>query len=180
MQHTKQGTSHGRAATHQQLNLLLDGCPIHDVMDLHGYVDSDWATCPKTHWSFTGVCVRLAGGTIAYKSKLQLTVAQSSAEAEFMGASDFGRVLLFVTIFCGGVLGRIFVSRSSYCRPYLERIYLQGQFWRAKFPSKTTCKIMIQWPFFSSRTTINTNISPTVCSPVELFRRGTRKTFLLL
>ncbi len=42
------------------------------------------------------------------------------------------------TIVCGGVLGRIFVSRSSYCRPYLERIYLQGQFWRAKFPSETT------------------------------------------
>ena len=84
------------------------------------------------------------------------------------------------TIVCGGVLGRIFVSRSSYCRPYLEHIYLQGQFWRAKFPSETTCKIMIQWPFFSSRTTMNTNISPTVCSPVELFRRGTRKTFLVL
>jgi hypothetical protein len=65
-------------------------------MDLHGYVDLDWATCPKTRQSFTGVCVRLAGGTIAYKSKIQPTVAQSSTKAEFMGASDFGRVLLFI------------------------------------------------------------------------------------
>jgi hypothetical protein len=65
-------------------------------MDLHGYVDLDWATCPKTRRSFTGVCVHLAGGTIAYKSKLQPTVAQSSTKAEFMGASDFGCVLLFV------------------------------------------------------------------------------------
>jgi hypothetical protein len=44
---------------------LLDGRPVHDSLDLHGYVDSDWATCPKTCLSFTGVCVCLAGGTIA-------------------------------------------------------------------------------------------------------------------
>jgi hypothetical protein len=67
-------------------HLLLDGHPIHDAMDLHGYIDSDWATCPKIHRSFTGVCVRLAGGTIAYKFKLQPAVAQSSNEAEFMDA----------------------------------------------------------------------------------------------
>jgi hypothetical protein len=65
-------------------------------MDLQGYVDLDWDTCPKTRWSFTGVCVRLAGGRIAYKPKLQPTVAQFSTEAEFMGTLDFGRVLLFV------------------------------------------------------------------------------------
>ncbi len=44
----------------------------------------------------TGVCLRLAGGTVAYKTKLQPTVAQSSTEAEFMGASDFGKILLYV------------------------------------------------------------------------------------
>jgi hypothetical protein len=77
-------------------DLLHDGRPIHDSLDLHGYVDSDWATCPKTRRSFTGVCVRLAGGTIAYKLKIQPTVAQSLTEAEFMGASDFGRLILFV------------------------------------------------------------------------------------
>jgi hypothetical protein len=77
-------------------NLLLDGRPIHDALNLHGFVDSDWATCPKTHCSFTGVCVCLSGGTIAYKSKIQPTVAQSSTEAEFMGASDFGQLILFI------------------------------------------------------------------------------------
>ena len=25
-------------------DLLLDNCPSHDALDLHGYVDSDWAT----------------------------------------------------------------------------------------------------------------------------------------
>jgi len=46
--------------------------------------------------SFTGCCLRLAGGTIAYKTKLQPTVAQSSTEAEFMGGADAGKMLLYV------------------------------------------------------------------------------------
>jgi hypothetical protein len=33
---------------------------------------------------------------ITYKTKLQPTIAQSSTEAEFMGASDFGKIMLYV------------------------------------------------------------------------------------
>jgi hypothetical protein len=77
-------------------DLLMEGRPHHGSTSLHGFVDSDWATCPKTRRSMTGICVRLAGGTIAYKTKLQTTVAQSSTEAEFMGASDFGKMMLYI------------------------------------------------------------------------------------
>ena len=77
-------------------DLLMDGRPQHASTSLHGYVDSDWATCPKTRRSMTGACIRLAGGTIAYKTKLQSTVAQSSTEAEFMGACDFGKMMLYI------------------------------------------------------------------------------------
>ena len=77
-------------------DLLPNDRPTHPSTELHGYVDSDWATCPRTRRSLTGVCIRLAGGTIAYKTKLQPTIAQSSTEAEFMGASDFGKLLLYV------------------------------------------------------------------------------------
>lgn len=51
-------------------DLLSAGRPQHDALDAHGYVDSDWATCPRTRQSLTGVCIRLAGGCIAYKTKL--------------------------------------------------------------------------------------------------------------
>ena len=78
------------------VDLLMNGRPTHNITDVHGYVDSDWATCPRTRRSLTGVCLRLAGGTIAYKTKLQPTIAQSSTEAEFMGASDYGKILLYV------------------------------------------------------------------------------------
>ena len=52
--------------------------PQHDPLNAHAYVDSDWATCTKTHRSMTGITIKLAGGTIAYKTNLQPTVALSS------------------------------------------------------------------------------------------------------
>jgi len=77
-------------------DILLDGCPQFDAATVHAYVDSDWATCPKTRRSFGGTCIRLAGGTIAYKCKFQPTVAGSSTEAEFMAAYDTGKMILFI------------------------------------------------------------------------------------
>jgi len=77
-------------------DILLDGRPQFDASTAHAYADSDWATCVKTRRSFGGTCIRLAGGTIAYKCKFQPTVAGSSTEAEFMAAYDTGKMILFV------------------------------------------------------------------------------------
>ncbi|KAL7523787.1 hypothetical protein ACHAXR_000330, partial [Thalassiosira sp. AJA248-18] len=77
-------------------DLLLDGRPSHGPLDLHSYMDSDWATDPRTRRSFGGRCLRLAGGSVAYKSCLQPTIARSSTEGEFMEAADSGKMLLFV------------------------------------------------------------------------------------
>ena len=77
-------------------DLLLGGCPEHKASIAVAYGDSDWATCVKTRRSFTGICIQLAGDTIAYKTKFQPTVALSSTEAEFMAACDVGRMSLFV------------------------------------------------------------------------------------
>jgi hypothetical protein len=71
-------------------DLLLDNWPEYDAHVLHAYADSDWASCVKTRRLFGGTCIRLAGGTIAYKTKFQRTVAGSSTEAEFMAAYDTG------------------------------------------------------------------------------------------
>ena len=77
-------------------DILLDGRPQFDALTAHAYADSDWATCPKTRRSFGGICIRLAGGTIAYKCRFQPTVAGSSTEAEFMAACDTGKMILYV------------------------------------------------------------------------------------
>jgi hypothetical protein len=62
----------------------------------HIYSDSDWATCVKTRHSFTSICMRLASGTIAYKTRFQPTVALSSTEAESMAACDTGKMSLYI------------------------------------------------------------------------------------
>jgi hypothetical protein len=48
-------------------DLLINDRPNHAAMTAVAYGDSDWATCVKTRWSFSGICIQLAGGTIAYK-----------------------------------------------------------------------------------------------------------------
>jgi len=79
-------------------DLLLDDRPEHEASITVAYGDSDWATCVKTRRSFTfsGICIQLAGSTIAYKTKFQPTIALSSTEAEFMAACNVGRMSLFV------------------------------------------------------------------------------------
>jgi len=47
-------------------DLLLDNCPDHEASIAVAYGNSDWATCVKTHRSFSGICIQLASGTIAH------------------------------------------------------------------------------------------------------------------
>ena len=51
-------------------DLLMENRPEYDAHVLHAYANSNWASCVKTHASFGGSCIRLAGGTIAYKVKI--------------------------------------------------------------------------------------------------------------
>ena len=70
--------------------------PTHEAMEAYTYVDSDWATCTRTRRLLTGIVVKMAGGTIAYKTKLQMTIALSSTEAEFMAACNARKMMLFI------------------------------------------------------------------------------------
>jgi hypothetical protein len=63
------------------------------LLELVGYVDASHATDLRTRRSVTGLSFCLAGGAIAFKSKLQPTVATSSTESEFIARRQDRQVL---------------------------------------------------------------------------------------
>jgi hypothetical protein len=79
-------------------DLLLNNRPDHKALIAVAYGNSNWATCFKTCHSFSGICIHLTGGTIAYKTKFQPTIAHSSSstKAEFIAACNFVRMSFFV------------------------------------------------------------------------------------
>ena len=84
-----------QAPKSNRAELLLDGRPNHDALSLHAFMDSEWGSCPRTRRSMGGGAVRLAGGPVAYKTKLQPTVSGSSTESEFIQAHDTGKMVLY-------------------------------------------------------------------------------------
>jgi hypothetical protein len=65
----------------------LPGFPlVTNLLELVGYFDASHANDLKTRRSVTGLVFCLAGGAIAFKSKLQPTVSTSSTEAEFISS----------------------------------------------------------------------------------------------
>ena len=64
--------------------------------NLHGYVDADWASDTRTRRSMTGIGMYLAGAPVAYRARLQPTVAMSTTESEFVAASDAGKMALYL------------------------------------------------------------------------------------
>ena len=68
--------------------------PKHNVM--FGAVDSDYAGDVLYRQSVTGIVIRIAGGTILYKTKFQDTIAHSSTEAKFTAAAEAGKYILYI------------------------------------------------------------------------------------
>jgi hypothetical protein len=64
--------------------------------ELTGFVDAAHATDLTTRRSVSGLVFCYAGGAIAYKTKLQATVATSSTEAEFLAAVHAAKIAKYL------------------------------------------------------------------------------------
>jgi hypothetical protein len=63
--------------------------------DLHAYSDADWAGCLDTRQSRTGYVIMLAGGAIAWRSRRQRSIAQSTCEAEYIAGYEAAQDLVW-------------------------------------------------------------------------------------
>ncbi|PLW28356.1 hypothetical protein PCANC_23994 [Puccinia coronata f. sp. avenae] len=69
---------------------------LNDPSALNVYVDADWANCPDTQRSHTGLLVLQSDHLIFWKSTKQPTVSLSSTEAEYKALSDACKEIVWV------------------------------------------------------------------------------------
>jgi hypothetical protein len=63
---------------------------------LFGFSDADWYMDIRHQRSISGMVFFLAGTVVALKTHVQPTVALSTAESEFLAASDTARIGRFI------------------------------------------------------------------------------------
>ena len=64
--------------------------------DIRAAVDSDFGNDTTHRKSVTGINIKIAGGSVHYKTRFQSTTALSSTEAEFTAACDAAKSILYV------------------------------------------------------------------------------------
>jgi hypothetical protein len=66
------------------------------LMDPLAYSDSDWGADTSHRRSVSGIVIMVAGAAVIYKTHYQKAVALSSTEAEFVSASDAGKLAIYI------------------------------------------------------------------------------------
>ncbi|KAK2981980.1 hypothetical protein RJ640_007572 [Escallonia rubra] len=66
-------------------------------LELNAFSDADWAECPITRRSTTGMCTFLGGNCVSWSAKKQTTVARSSAEAEYRSMASAAAELTWLS-----------------------------------------------------------------------------------
>jgi hypothetical protein len=73
------------------------------VVDIHGFVDADWAGDLDRKRSTSGYVFNLFGGAISWMRKRQAVVALSTTEAEYMAATHASKEAVWLQRLCSGI-----------------------------------------------------------------------------
>jgi hypothetical protein len=86
-----------------------------DGVSLVGYTDSDWAGCAIDRKSTSGCCFGLGSGLVSWYSRKQKSVALSSAEAEYMAASQASCEAIWLRKLLVGLFGQELPPTVIHC-----------------------------------------------------------------
>lgn len=67
-----------------------------DLLQLKGFADADWASCPESRRSVSGNLVIWGGNIISWRSKKQPTLSLSSTEAEYKSLGDITKDIMWI------------------------------------------------------------------------------------
>ena len=105
--------------------LCYQGRPRLDrVLDIHGFVDADWAGDLDQRSSTSGYVFNLFGGVVSWMSKKQSVVALSTTEAEYMAATQASKEAVWLQRLCssmGLVQGAIRIDCDSQSAIFLAK-----------------------------------------------------------
>jgi hypothetical protein len=73
------------------------------VVDIHGFVDADWAGDLDRRISTSGYVFNMFGGAISWMSKIQVVVALLTTEAEYMVATHASKEAIWLQRLCLGI-----------------------------------------------------------------------------
>jgi hypothetical protein len=73
------------------------------VVDIHGFVDADWAGDLDCRRSTSGYVFNLFGGAISWMSKRQVIVALSTTESEYMAATHASKEAVWLQRLCSSI-----------------------------------------------------------------------------
>jgi hypothetical protein len=82
---------------------------------MHGYADVDWAGSPVDRKSTSGYCFSLGSAMISWSSRKQGSIAQSTAEAEYIAASDASKEAVWLRKLVSGLFGDKLETTVVHC-----------------------------------------------------------------
>jgi hypothetical protein len=84
--------------------LCYQGRPRLDrVLDIHGFVDAEWAGDLDRRRSTSGYVFNLFGGVISWMRKRQVVVALSTTEVEYMATTHASKEVIWLQRLCSGI-----------------------------------------------------------------------------